>query len=424
MLIAAAIVFAASTIFFAFFYAYHSGQELTVYSRFKRIDEKGKEAFNLWALLSPLQVESQKVISDTTHFVYKVVYPFAPHFEIAPVDSNDYNSLNSSENFVADKIARKIYDTINAIQFQLKGDYDRQCIAVRNAANPKSLPFDKPSIGLLSLVGTSSPEARKYGLRESLMPGHTEKENGDLAYLRLRRTDTLLCKKLLDLGIRVQGVLITGKELQLNNELEVDSVMTHLSVLDTMRYVSADITITSQHLLVTPAIAPVALPFWLLSLLGLLLFIRWLWRGRRPISQPDWKEILEILFLLLLFLLVIALIYYFLIGIIIVAAILSFICLIILLIFIFKEIFKLKWIDIWNFIEEVLFWIIALLILMVLLIFAFFWMLYDYLRRFITWFRVWWKGECVCCKIFFIITLIVLITRLLGWWHIIITFHF
>ena len=241
------------------------GNEVNTYHRFEKNNGKTNQ-FNWWALLSPVQTESQHVLDDTLRFKHKVVYPIGPHFEVVP-PSND-----TSENFVAQEIAQVIFDSLNRIFINSDLDYDQQSTLVRNAVNPENAKLKEPKI-FISLFGTASPEAEKYGFKKSLEPGNFEKENRDLAHKRLERTDSLILKNLTDLGIT--NVIIRdvkSQELQLNSKEEVAKVMQDKSVLDTMRFVEASVVIATERLFILPIIAPIALPFWI----GLISLLIWL----------------------------------------------------------------------------------------------------------------------------------------------------
>ena len=61
-----------------------SGQKVNTYHRFQKSEDGKHKQFNWWALLSPVQTESQHVLDDTIRFTHKVVYPIGPHFELVP----------------------------------------------------------------------------------------------------------------------------------------------------------------------------------------------------------------------------------------------------------------------------------------------------------------------------------------------------
>lgn len=251
------VLFVSSIAFHLSFYLsgkFH-GEKVMHYHRFYSDDGQG-EHFNWYGLLFPIQAESQKIIRDTVNFTHKVQYPIGPHFNVVAPQ-------NSSEDVVAKEIAKVISDSISKIKMNLSMDYDGEAIAVRKAANPETPKLKDPTISL-SLFGTASPEALKYGLEKSLQPDSIEKENVDLASHRLLRTDTLILKNLLSLGINNVKITDTkSEELQLNSVTDVKNVMMNLSVLDSMRYVKADVSITTERLVITPATAPIALPLWL-----------------------------------------------------------------------------------------------------------------------------------------------------------------
>ena len=245
----------------------YKGESLTAYNRFHKV-ENGKEKFNFLGLLSPLQVESQKQVNDTVHFMHTVVYPLAPHFKVVAPDDTTV-----SEAFVANEIARVVMDTINKRKFNLAFDYDHQALAVRASQHIALRPLIEPYVRM-SLHGTASPEAGKYGFYQSIKPGVIEHENEVLAAERVARTTELLVDDLIKLGITCVTVSkVTSEELQFSETDMVDSA-TAVGMLPGMRYVRATIDISMQHTEVTPVTVPIAFPLWL-ALLSLLLFLFW-----------------------------------------------------------------------------------------------------------------------------------------------------
>lgn len=270
------------------FYSSLQGDKVTVYTRFFTTDSTGKH-FNWPGILSPVQIESQKVLTDTIRFTHKVVYPYGKNFQcVAPQDT-------TAENFVASEIARVIQDSIDKISFDTSLDYDSKSLAVRKSANPTTRELAKPTIEL-KLFGTASPEARKYGFEQSLMPNHFESENDTLARQRLERTATILEKK------GFSAISTSYTELQFSDSLSAMMAIQNPAILDSLRWVEADVTIATERLEVTPATAPVLFPFWLwLSSFGLLM----LWRLRLPkLQRPkiywgtwswDWNAVWQFL---------------------------------------------------------------------------------------------------------------------------------
>lgn len=259
------------------FGGYHNyqGENVEVYSRFFSADSTGNKSFNLLGLLSPLQVETQKVVTDTMRFTHKVVYPYGKNFQcIAPDDT-------TAEEFVAQQIAKAINDSLDKVSFNTRLDYDRTAMAVREAANPNTRILAKPTVKL-QLLGTASPEARKYGFEQSVMPGAFETENEILAQSRMDRTIQLLIYHLRDIdSLAIEGY---ATELQFSDTASAMMAIQNTAILDSLRWVEADVTISIERLEITPATAPILFPFWLWTLVfGLLYF----WHLRLPkIQRP------------------------------------------------------------------------------------------------------------------------------------------
>ncbi len=284
------------------------GENVTAYFRFHKLDEKGNRKFNWFSLLSPLQVESQKLVTDTIKFTSKVVYPLAPKFNcIAPTDL-------CAEAKVAGQIAKAITDSVRNLQFKTWGNYDNTCLAVRKAVNPTLFSAPKPQVSG-SLFGTASPEAKIYGWEQSLQIGHREPENMELAKTRLMRTNSLLQKNLSDKGIHFKVTKLTYDEIQCTTLKEVTEAINNPAVLDSMRFVKADVKILVSHIAVTPVTAPVLLPVWiaglswLLPLLGLIRLPKRPLRGRviKPATPWNWNRIWDWLWLLLVIIVIIIL---------------------------------------------------------------------------------------------------------------------
>lgn len=244
------------------------GDDVRVYTRFFTTDSTGTH-FNWLGLLSPIQTESQKVVTDTVRFSHKVVYPYGKNFQcVNPTDT-------TAEQFVANEIGQVINDSITKIRFNTSLDYDGTALAVRKSANPNIRTLARPTVEL-KLLGTASPEARKYGFEQSLMPGHFEPENDTLAHARLERTAEILAEK----GFPATTSLAT--ELQFSDTASAMMAIQNPAILDGLRWVEASVTIPIERLEVMPATAPVLFPFWLwLSAFGLML----LWRLRLPKMQ-------------------------------------------------------------------------------------------------------------------------------------------
>ncbi len=258
------------------------GDHIAVYPRFMKVDENGNHSFNWWALLSPIQGEGQNVITDTIQFGKTVIYPVAPHFDVVAPESD------TAEAYVAQAIAQEIADTLKKISLDSSWDYDGQGSAVRRAAQPNTLSVEKPSVSL-SLHGTASPEAVKYGFWQSIQPGVLEPENALLAQARLQRTTGLLVGDIHDLGVQQVSITDTSSEELQFSETDMPDSSTAAAMLPSMRYVRANVTIPVQRLVVTPYESPIALPIWLgLLSLGLLWLLT---RERKPEEKKE--EVVE-----------------------------------------------------------------------------------------------------------------------------------
>ena len=144
-----------------------SGQQGHLYSRFKKVHGRDT-TFNYWAIMSPFQTEKQTIVTNAVTFDKKVRYPLAHQFTcVSPIDT--------AEKAVARQIAQTIADTVHKIQVSNLFDYDDQSDAVRTASHPTTISTVSPKV-VLSLFGTASPEAAKYGFENSLQPGRYEKK--------------------------------------------------------------------------------------------------------------------------------------------------------------------------------------------------------------------------------------------------------
>ena len=428
----------ALTIFMIGFGIYNSIKKnnTETYLRFYSDEGKGSR-FNLWGLLSPIQRESQKIIRDTVRFTHKVKYPVGPNFEVVPPANDD-----SAENFVAKEIAQVISDSLDKIKLNLSFDYDGQAVGVRNSAKPETQKVEKPKISL-SLFGTASPEAARYGFEKSLQPGNTENENAGLASSRLIRTDTAILKNLSVLGINAEITDVKSEELQLNSTAEVKDVMRDNSILDSMRYVKADVVIAIEKLKVTPVTAPIGLFFWILLGLLAFMFLKNLKIGLPLISREDLYFLLKALLFILAFLglglLVTSMENYIdpynlawainLFGIGIVIALFAF-CLWIILSNLkeFLQFLKLMFQAIIFLLSYVLDFVLLLMaiiifiiitIIMVIIILLF--KLYEGLMEFVILFKIYWGSLRLSQKILFIhifIDLVILTAWLAGLWTI------
>lgn len=240
------------------------------YLRFQKMGRGDNRTFNWTALLMPVQIESDRTVTDTMHFTHRVIYPIAPQFAIVePFDKR-------ADTLIAKEIASVIADSLRSIELRPwpLGNLDGQSIAVRQYVHPEPMMINGKSSINLSLTGTASPEAEKYGFEASIEPGSKEKENEILAMNRLNRTKNLLLRKLRSDGITLsQKPELHSEELQLSR-IQKDSVLKgHKEILDRMRYVDAEVQIVKERSVVTYATSPILLPL-LLLLLGLLSRIR------------------------------------------------------------------------------------------------------------------------------------------------------
>lgn len=245
-------------------YSSTKGGTVSSYYRFHTDDGK-VTSFNWAGLISPKQLESQKIINDTIRFTARVLYPYGKGFKLIEPKNG-----HQSEKVVADEIERIINDSISRITINSKMNYDGTSIQVRNYAKPETLPLVKPT-ATVDLMGTASPEATKYGFEKSIQVNHFEKENEELAKARLDRT----AKYLEQSGIKVRSK--HSLELQFYDKAEVNQAIKNKSVLNSMRFVVADVTIPIQKLEVTTITAPMLLPIWFM---GLVLGLVSLWKLR------------------------------------------------------------------------------------------------------------------------------------------------
>ena len=231
---------------------------------------------------------------DTVRFTQKVLYPYGKNFQcVAPSDT-------MAELFVANEIEKVINDSISRILVRTRLDYDKTSLYVRKATPLKNRFVSVPVVDL-KLFGTASPEATKYGYEKSIQPGQLEQENIDLAQQRLNRTAAILKERGFDTSAE------NSIELQFSDGASLERALVDKSVLDNMRYVSADVTIAVEKLEVTTMTAPVLFPLWL-GLLALGLVSLWNLRipkWRRPsfsfrLEPWEWREIWDTIKYLLL----------------------------------------------------------------------------------------------------------------------------
>lgn len=283
---------------------YHSStnenKKTTGYFRFFTEDSLGKVSFNWNGLHSPKQQEFQEKVKGVVTFSFKVPYPIAPKFKL--VDPTDGDN---GEIFVASEINRIISDSVKRIKERFMLDYDGTSSGVRRYLNPGHLKLAEPKVKL-SLFGTASPEAEKYGLLESMKPGNFEPENSELSKSRLIRTADLLEK----MGYKAK--ILRFAEKQFSSIKEAEMALKDKTILDKMRYVQVDAVINVERLKVTTITAPVLAPIWLF-LISLGLISLWglrLPKFRRPKLKWSWKDFGEIIGVIFFF------IYSFIIGII------------------------------------------------------------------------------------------------------------
>jgi len=263
------------------------GREVSFYHRLIKMDEKGVSHFNVWGLFSTTQGEYQTIVKDTMHFSCRVNYPLAPKFHVNGISAKD----SSEEKYIAGELQRIINDSIAKHLIENNLDYDGTSMDVRRYANPDNLSLKKPKV-FLSLFGHSSPEAGNYGMQESIQPGHHEPENDSLAKERVNRTGGILASN---------GIIVKEKrfsELQFPDTISANLALKNKSMLDAMRYVSANVTIVTERLKIETITVPNLLPIWLILLFFLFLFLVSLSVPKllRPeVFSIDWSQIWDYL---------------------------------------------------------------------------------------------------------------------------------
>jgi hypothetical protein len=409
-------VFFSSVLFLISFSAYNAikGNSLKMYLRFNKVDTMGNVTFNPWSLISPFQIESQKIVKDVKFETeITVLYPVAPTFKmINPADT-------SAEITVANQIAKAIADSIKKVTINNFFNYDGTSKIVRDYINPVTIQTVKPKINLF-LTGTASPEAKKYGFMQSIQPGNYEVENTDLAKQRLDRTATVLLRKLHSVGINTVKLYKKSVELQFSKSI-TDSIVA-VKQLQNMRYVRAHVYIPMENVTITPVTAPIMLPIWI-ALITLLtsLFSRLRFKNsgnEEEKKQPktfDWIQFFKNISATLLVLTILIA------GIIILPYIAKYVL-------IFLGLF---------FVGVILFGIILMIRTLSIIglwrgTVKFFSSILQYIKRGICWILLysviyisniyeWWKVQTTCRKVLlvhFLVDVIILITWLLGWWHI------
>lgn len=259
--------------------AYRSAQGDTIeaYYRFYGV-KNGKAYFNYWALVFPFQVEAQRVeMKSEKHFTFTIPYPCAHHFLlIPPTDS-------VAEKVVAKQIADAIADSVAVIKKEYGMDWDGTSAEVRDAMYPKTVTAPEPSIVINYLEGTASPECAKCGLEQSIVPGAFEPENDTLARQRVERTRNELGK----LGFKTDS--ISWKEVQFADTATALRALSEPALLDSMRYVTVDVTAMTHAVSVQTETAPGFLFFWLALLLLLVMGITILMHSKSETGQLDAK---------------------------------------------------------------------------------------------------------------------------------------
>lgn len=371
------------------------GDDIHFYDRFTKSEDGKSEKFNWMGILSPIASESQKVIHDTVKFTKRVIYPIGPKFNVVAPANGD-----SAENVVAYEIAKVISDSINKIVLDLTFDYDGQSKAVRNAQNPQTLKLEKAKV-FMSLFGTASPEAAKYGFEQSIQPGKLEAENAKLASQRLLRTDTLILKHLASFGIKnVKMTELNSEELQLKSKDEIGKVLSDHNELNKLRYVQADVMIATERLKVTPVTAPILLPVWL-ALLSLLVWslLSLRFKKSKKVRPTNWWDfnLLGLMILVLFFALMMlfpkwALICF------LIAIFLYALYLIYKYTTLPKFNFRFSLRPIWN-------WLVGI---------------WRWIRNLFSIFGLWWSCRTTCQKILiihFLLDIVAFVTWMMGLWH-------
>lgn len=408
-------LFFASALLLISFSAFHAikGNHLEIYPRFyKTVD--GKKQFNPWGLISPVQVESQSIIKDVRFETETAVsYPVAPQFKMVnPTDT-------SVETAVANEIAKAIADSIEKPVVKKFFDYDGTAEAVRSHAKPVTVQPVKQKIKL-SLIGTASPEAVKYGFMQSVQPGNCEVENAELAKERLDRTTAILLRKLHSYGI--DTVKLSKKSLELQFPKPVVDSAVAVKQLQNMRFVQARVLVPMEQVLVTPVTAPVLLPIWL-GLITLLVSYLLGLRFKRSEKEEekvesfpiDWMQLFKVLgatllvsIILTVFMMVLPHIAKYL------AIVIGVLIAGITVYAIISMIRTVSVAALWNGAKElvslIFVWILRAISWIILASIIYVSNAYE-----------WWKAQTTCRKVLlvhFFIDFIILVTWLLGWWHV------
>lgn len=271
---------------------YHQVQDeqTNIYHRFQT-----KDGFNWRGLFSPLQSESQKIVTDSQQFSFRVYYPLAPNFQIIP-------PRDTTEKYVARRIKEVIEDSLKKMDIHYGLDYDGSSEDVRAYQKPTLVHPSDPKL-YLHLTGTASPEAFKYGLKESVQPGHLEEENSLLAKSRLART----AKILEQFGYKADSM--SSLEIQFPDTVSANRSLENGGVLDSMRYVQADVNLVLERVRVETKTSPLFVPVWLLA--SLLLFSWLRSRNRIYVKKPNLFPIFEAIKYILIAVLISGLIIFF-----------------------------------------------------------------------------------------------------------------
>lgn len=390
-----------------------AGAHTKAYFRFFKTDESGKKTFNPWALISPIQFESQMKNSDTAEITTAVGYPLAPKFTcVSPTGIPE-------EVLIANQIAKQIADTIASVMVYTLFDYDNTSRAVRKNVNPNT-PLVNPSRVIINLEGTASPEAAKYGFMNSVQPGNLEKENASLAKQRLDRTSSLLLQKLHTHGI--DKVVLSKKSYEKQFSHPMNDSIEVVKKLDAMRYVSANVSISMERVDVSLITAPILLPIWL-GLITLLISYLLGLRFKRSEKEEekvesfpiDWMQLFKVLGATLLVSIILTV---FMMMLPHIAKYLAIVIGVLIAgITVYAIISMIRTVSVaalWNGAKElvslIFVWILRAISWIILVSIIYVSNAYE-----------WWKAQTTCRKVLlvhFFIDFIILVTWLLGWWHV------
>ncbi len=366
LLLACAIFFVACILFFGIFAIVKTLQGEHIATPYFRFHEKiGNDTiFNNWSFVDLLQMESQKKVTDSMNFTYRVKYNLAKKFTL---DASNVPSKKEDQR-VGKEIVRILKDSLVSIRHRAWIDLDGQNGAVRNYVQPETLPLSTESI-ILKWTGTASPESAKDGFWNSIQKDVLEPENGTLASNRLSRTKNIvitILKK--DQITHVRIILRKPVELQLTAEQRDSVLHGHLEILDRMRYVEVEVNIVTERLIITTTTAPILLAIWvaLISLLSTIRFTRRPTVPTKPISYVEAEkedEKVNFIFITIVILIVCGLlILWFFWGIIkwiIIALIIIFFT---VMIYILRKDIWTKILYLWSQIKRFWYWLVAIII--------------------------------------------------------------